>query len=73
VLLVNWHAVIEHRTKLLWGDGIHPQPSGGWVYARVVRAVVVAALRHGQPHRPQPRHKARPLIGFPPHHDHLGL
>jgi peptidoglycan/LPS O-acetylase OafA/YrhL len=72
VLLVNWHAAIEHRTRLLWSDGIHPQPSGGWVYARVVRAVVLAALRSGHPGRPHPR-RPRRLPGHFPHHDHLGL
>jgi peptidoglycan/LPS O-acetylase OafA/YrhL len=44
VLLVNWHAAIEHHTSLLWSDGIHPQPIGGKLYAKVVRAVVARAL-----------------------------
>jgi hypothetical protein len=33
-------ATIEHRTYLLWPDGIHPQPAGGVLYARVVKAAV---------------------------------
>jgi peptidoglycan/LPS O-acetylase OafA/YrhL len=64
VLLVNWHRAIEHRTGLLWSDGIHPQPSGGKLYARVVRAVVMTALRH----RPMPRHPRQPPNpGYPLH------
>lgn len=49
VLLVNWHKAIEHHTDLLWSDGIHPMPIGGKLYAKVVRAVVVKALRHRPP------------------------
>jgi peptidoglycan/LPS O-acetylase OafA/YrhL len=56
VLLVNWHDAIEHRTRLLWSDGIHPQPAGGALYARVIRARVLFALRkapfYPRPHRP---------------------
>jgi peptidoglycan/LPS O-acetylase OafA/YrhL len=64
VLLVNWHRAIEHRTGLLWSDGIHPQPSGGKLYARVVRAVVMTALHH----RPRPRHPRQPPnSGYPLH------
>jgi len=37
VVLANWHATIEHRTNLLWPDGIHPQPGGGIVYARMLK------------------------------------
>lgn len=55
VLLVNWHAAIEHHTNLLWGDGIHPQPIGGKLYAKVVRAVVLYALRHSPLPPAQPR------------------
>ena len=46
VLLVNWHAAIENHQNLLWNDGIHPQPVGGSLYAKVVRAVVMRALEH---------------------------
>src|SRR5579875_603770 len=58
VLMVNWHAAIEHHTSLLWSDGIHPQPPGGRLYARVVRAVVAMALR-GRPRLP----RRQPSIG----------
>jgi lysophospholipase L1-like esterase len=46
VVLANWFAVIQHRTYLLWPDGIHPQPAGGVVYARMLTRAVdrVAAL-----------------------------
>jgi peptidoglycan/LPS O-acetylase OafA/YrhL len=43
--LADWHRAIEHRTGLLWPDGIHPQPSGAKVYARVVLAAIRAELR----------------------------
>ncbi len=43
VVLANWFAAIEHRTYLLWPDGIHPQPAGGVLYARVVRVAVERA------------------------------
>jgi len=75
VLLVNWHAAIEHRTGLLWSDGIHPQPSGGKLYASVVRAVVLAALRSRRPRQssPRPKPRQRPLVYQPPHYRHMGL
>ncbi len=46
VVLANWFTTIEHRTDLLWPDGIHPQPAGGVVYAAMFRRAVdrVAAL-----------------------------
>jgi peptidoglycan/LPS O-acetylase OafA/YrhL len=53
VLMINWRKAIEHRTDLLWGDGIHPMSTGGTLYAQVVRSVVVRALRDRPPaHRP---------------------
>ncbi|HYB45955.1 MAG TPA: acyltransferase family protein [Streptosporangiaceae bacterium] len=42
--LADWHRAIEDRTGLLWPDGIHPQPSGAKVYARVVLAAIQAQL-----------------------------
>jgi len=44
VKLANWHAAIAGHTSLLWPDGIHPQPSGAKLYARVVLAAVQAEL-----------------------------
>ena len=44
VLVANWLAAIEHRTSLLWDDGVHPRPPGGLLYARVVRAAIRAVL-----------------------------
>ncbi len=61
VKLINWHNAIEHHTNLLWSDGIHPMAIGGKLYARVVKAVVLKALRH----RPPVHHKARVLPGQP--------
>lgn len=50
VSVVNWKSAIEHRTNLLWGDGVHPQPDGGALYARLVQAVARSAVSAGQPH-----------------------
>jgi peptidoglycan/LPS O-acetylase OafA/YrhL len=50
VSLADWHAAIAGHTGLLWPDGIHPQPSGAKVYARVVLAAIQAQL----PHAPEP-------------------
>jgi peptidoglycan/LPS O-acetylase OafA/YrhL len=62
VLMVNWHAAIEDHTSLLWGDGIHPQPVGGVLYAKVVKAVVARALAHPpvltRPAGPAPKSRA---------------
>ena len=58
VSLADWHAAIAGHTGLLWPDGIHPQPSGAKVYARVVLAAVTAQL----PHAPPPACD-RPVIG----------
>ena len=46
VVLADWYDTIDHRTDLLWPDGIHPQPAGGVVYAAMLKTAVdqVAAL-----------------------------
>ena len=55
VSVAGWHQAITGHTGLLWPDGIHPQPSGARLYARVVLAAVqddlpaVAAPTCGQP------------------------
>jgi peptidoglycan/LPS O-acetylase OafA/YrhL len=49
VSLADWHAAIAAHTDLLWPDGIHPQPSGAKVYARVVLATIQALLAHASP------------------------
>ena len=49
VSLADWHAAIAAHTDLLWPDGIHPQPSGARVYARVVLAAIQALLAHASP------------------------
>jgi hypothetical protein len=46
VSLANWHAAIAGHTSLLWSDGVHPQPSGAKVYARIVLAAIEAQLPH---------------------------
>jgi peptidoglycan/LPS O-acetylase OafA/YrhL len=40
ITLANWFIAIRNRTGLLWGDGVHPRPAGGLVYARMVAAAV---------------------------------
>ena len=49
VSLADWHAAIADHTGLLWPDGIHPQPSGAKVYARIVLAAIAAELPHAPP------------------------
>jgi len=46
VVLADWYDTIDHRTDLLWPDGIHPQPAGGVVYAQMLKAALwkVASL-----------------------------
>ena len=46
VSLADWHAAIGAHTDLLWPDGIHPEPSGARLYARVVLAAIQALLAH---------------------------
>jgi hypothetical protein len=46
VTIANWYTTIRNRTGLLWGDGVHPQPAGAVVYARMMAAAVrQAAIR----------------------------
>ena len=42
VVVANWFTTIGHRTGLLWPDGVHPQPGGARLYARMVAAAVRA-------------------------------
>jgi lysophospholipase L1-like esterase len=63
VLLVDWHAAITDRTRLLWDDGVHPRPSGAALYARLVKAAVRAAAA-GQPQAGQPQ-AGQPQAGQP--------
>ena len=54
VLLVDWHAAIAGRTGLLWDDGVHPRPAGGILYARLIKAAVLAARAGPAPPAPAP-------------------
>jgi len=47
VSVADWHRAIAANTGLLWPDGIHPQPSGAVLYARVVLAALQADLPRG--------------------------
>ena len=49
VELANWNQAIAADPSLLWPDGIHPQPSGAKLYARVVLAAARTALSRDQP------------------------
>src|SRR5262249_18290732 len=40
VVLADWYTTIDHRTNLLWPDGIHPHPRGGLLYAQMLRAAL---------------------------------
>jgi peptidoglycan/LPS O-acetylase OafA/YrhL len=56
--LANWNHAIAADPALLWPDGIHPQPSGAKLYARVVLAAAQAVLSRAQPSscpRPKPQ------------------
>ncbi|HXP22057.1 MAG TPA: hypothetical protein VN840_20610 [Streptosporangiaceae bacterium] len=55
VVLADWFTTIEHRTYLLWSDGIHPQPAGGVVYARMLRAAIDRVGSLPQPASGSPR------------------
>jgi hypothetical protein len=52
--LANWYHAIAADPSLLWPDGIHPQPSGAKLYARVVLTAAQAVLARAQP-CPQPK------------------
>ena len=66
VLVANWLAAIEHRTSLLWDDGVHPRPPGGLLYARVVRAAIRAAAgrRNSRPCCRYRGAQATPRLGW---------
>jgi peptidoglycan/LPS O-acetylase OafA/YrhL len=65
VVMANWFTTIGHRPGLLWPDGVHPQPGGARLYARMVAAAVRATRTAsgggrdgGQPGRhPRLRHQ----------------
>jgi hypothetical protein len=40
VALADWTDAIAAHTDLLWSDRIHPQPSGGRLYARVIEDTI---------------------------------
>ena len=49
VELANWNQAIAADPSLLWPDGIHPQPPGAKLYARVVLAAARADLSRAKP------------------------
>ena len=65
VLLVDWHAAIAGRTGLLWDDGVHPRPAGGILYARLIKAAVLAARTGPGPRRPLAPAAPPPRTGRP--------
>jgi peptidoglycan/LPS O-acetylase OafA/YrhL len=64
VVMANWFAAIEHRTRLLWPDEVHPQPSGARLYARMIAAAVRAARTAGAA-------GSAPGSGLPPTAHHI--
>jgi DNA-binding LytR/AlgR family response regulator len=75
VTIADWYATIRNRTSLLWGDGVHPQPAGAVVYARMAAAAVrqaasgiqslIPARQPGARSRsPRPGPSAPPLAGW---------
>ena len=44
VILANWFTTIEHRTRLLYPDEVHPLLPGARLYAHMIAAAVGAAL-----------------------------
>jgi hypothetical protein len=75
VTVADWYTTIRNRTRLLWGDGVHPQPAGAVVYARMVAAAVrqaasrieslLPARQPGAPSRsPRPGPSAPPQAGW---------
>ena len=64
VVMANWFAAIEHRTRLLWPDEVHPQPSGARLYARTIAAAVRAARTAGAA-------GSAPGSGLPPTAHHI--
>ena len=47
--LADWDRAIAARPGLLWPDGIHPQPAGARLYARVVLTAIRAELSRVKP------------------------
>lgn len=43
VLMVDWFSAIQNHTNLLRLDQVRPRPSGGSLYARVVKSVIETA------------------------------
>jgi peptidoglycan/LPS O-acetylase OafA/YrhL len=66
VIVANWYAVIEHRTDLLWDDGVHPRPSGAPLYARTVASAVQAAWDLGVAARPRQPPLPHPIGAYHP-------
>jgi hypothetical protein len=76
VTIANWYTTIRDRTGLLWEDGVHPQPAGAVLYARMVAAAVrqaairieslVPARQPGVPARPPHGGATRSLEPGPP-------
>jgi len=44
-VLADWTGAVAPYPETLAGDGIHPNPSGGEIYAAVVRDALLALQR----------------------------
>jgi len=58
--VADWDDAIAAHTSLLWPDGVHPQPSGAKLYARVVLAAIKAQLTRDQAPASCPHTNLRP-------------
>jgi len=61
--VADWDDAIADRTHLLWPDGVHPQPSGAKLYARVVVAAIRTQLARDQAAAGCPHPSLRPARG----------
>ena len=59
VVLADWLHAIDHRTGLLWPDGVHPRPPGARIYARLVAAAVQGTRALGVSALPPPLTRIR--------------
>ncbi|MFY9935012.1 MAG: hypothetical protein WAK82_44155 [Streptosporangiaceae bacterium] len=61
--VADWDDAIAGRTSLLWPDGVHPQPSGAKLYARVVVAAIRTQLARDQAAAGCPHTSLQPARG----------
>lgn len=50
VRVADWNAAIAAHQNLLAGDGVHPSPEGGRIFARVIKDALDSFLLHTEPY-----------------------